>query len=286
MHWIPTTSSTPDVVDRFVKELNDMRVKWAVILNEGTDAQNNDYLVQQLTANGIEPIMRVYTPGLQPVSGDLAAMVRHYKAMGVNYFQLYNEPNHEIENDGNTPDVNRYLDLWIPAAKIVAANGGLPGFGALSPGGPDSSAPGRVDDRSFLREAIRGIKARGETAVLDRAWLAAHNYMGDKPLADPDGLLRVQQYDKIVNEELGRSLPIISTEGGSFVGGSVNEAVQMSLVTSAMRYMQNSREPYNFAYTYWVLANSLGGSKDPSWEWQALFQPDHTSPIVEVLKSL
>ncbi|MEK7278002.1 MAG: hypothetical protein AAB427_11690, partial [Chloroflexota bacterium] len=135
MHWIPTTSSTPDVVDRFVKELSDMRVKWAVILNEGTDATRNDYLVQQLTANGIEPIMRVLTPGLQPLSGDLGAMVRHYKAMGVNYFQLYNEPNHEIENDGQSPDVNRYLDLWIPAAKIVAANGGLPGFGSLSPGG-------------------------------------------------------------------------------------------------------------------------------------------------------
>lgn len=286
MHWIPTTSSTPDVVDRFVKELSDMRVKWAVILNEGTDATRNDYLVQQLTANGIEPIMRVLTPGLQPLSGDLGAMVRHYKAMGVNYFQLYNEPNHEIENDGNTPDVNRYLNLWIPAAKIVAANGGLPGFGALSPGGPAADSPKRMDDLGFLQTALKDIKARGETGVLNRAWLSAHNYMGDKPLANPDGLLRVQRYDQIINDELGRSLPIIGTEGGSFVGGSVNEAVQMSLVTSAMRYMQNSREPYNFAYSYWVLANSLGGGKDPSWEWQALFQSNHTSPIVEVLKSL
>ncbi len=286
MHWIPTTSSTPDVVDRFVKELSDMRVKWAVILNEGTDATRNDTLVQQLTANGIEPIMRVLTPGLQPLSGDLGAMVRHYKTMGVNYFQLYNEPNHEIENDGQTPDVNRYLDLWIPAAKIVAANGGLPGFGALSPGGPAADSPKRVDDLEFLQTALKDIKARGETGVLDRAWLSAHNYMGDKPLANPDGLLRVQRYDQIINDELGRSMPVIGTEGGSFVGGSVNEAVQMSLVTSAMRYMQNSREPYNFAYTYWVLANSLGGGKDPSWEWQALFQSNHTSPIVEVLKSL
>ena len=286
MHWIPTTSSTPDVVDRFVKELSDMHVKWAVILNEGTDATRNDYLVQQLTANGIEPIIRVLTPGLQPLSGDLGAMVRHYKAMGVNYFQLYNEPNHEIENDGQTPDVNRYLDLWIPAAKIVAANGGLPGFGALSPGGPTADSPKRMDDLEFLQTALKNIRARGETGVLDRAWLSAHNYMGDKPLANPDGLLRVQRYDQIINDELGRSMPIIGTEGGSFVGGSVNEAVQMSLVTSAMRYMQSSREPYNFAYSYWVLANSLGGGKDPSWEWQALFQSNHTSPIVDALKSL
>lgn len=285
MHWIPTTSSTSDVVDQFVRELADMRVKWVVILNDGADAAKNDYLVQQLVSNGIEPVMRVYTSSVRPIDGDLAGMVRHYKAMGVDYFQLLNEPNHEIENDGQVPDVNRYLNAWIPAAKIVAENGGLPGFGALSPGGPDASSPQRVDDLEFLRAALRGIKERGETAALDRAWLSAHNYMGDKPLADPDGLLRVQRYDQIINEELGRSMPIIGTEGGSFVGGSMSEAAQTSLVTSAMRYMQNSREPYNFAYTYWVLANSLGGGKDPAWEWQALFQPDHTSPIVDALKS-
>jgi hypothetical protein len=263
-----------------------MKVKWAVILNDGTDMSKNDYLVNKLVANGIEPVMRVFTSGLQPVSGDLGAMVQHYKTLGVDYFQLYNEPNHPIENDGGTPDVNKYLDLWIPAAKTVIENGGLPGFGALSPGGSEPGSEGRADDRDFLRSALQGIKARGETAVLDRAWLSAHNYMGDRPIANPDGLLRVEQYDQIINEELGRSMPIVGTEGGSYTVGSVPEAVQTSLVTSAMRYMQTSPDPYNFAYSYWVIANSLGGGHDQSFEWQALFQPGHTSPIVDALKSL
>ncbi|MBM4423069.1 MAG: hypothetical protein FJ030_06700 [Chloroflexi bacterium] len=286
IHWIPTKSSTPEVVDQFAQELADMKVKWTVILNDGADIGRNDYLVQKLAANGIEPIMRVYTSGLDPIGGDLGAMVRHYRAMGVSYFQLYNEPNHEIENNGHAPDVNRYLDAWIPAAKVVAENGGLPGFGALSPGGPAPDSPLRADDRQFLREALRGIKARGETPVLDNAWLAAHNYMGDKPLADADGLLRVDQYDSIIREELGRQMPIIGTEGGSFVGETMSEAAQTSLVASAMKYMQDSRAPHNFAYTYWVLANSLGGSSDSAWEWQALFQPNHTSPIVDALKGM
>jgi hypothetical protein len=286
MHWIPTTSSTPQVVDQFVNEMVQMKVKWAVILNDGTDMTKNDYLVNKLVANGIEPVMRVFTPGLQPVSGDLGAMVQHYKAIGVNYFQLYNEPNHPIETNGQPPDVQKYLDLWIPAAKTVIENGGLPGLGALSPGGSEPGSEGRADDREFLRTALQGIKARGETALLDRTWLSAHNYMGDRPISNPDGLLRVEQYDKIINEELGRSIPIIGTEGGSYTIGSVPEPVQTSLVTSAMRYMQNAPQPYNFAYTYWVIANGLGGGNDPSFEWQALFQPGHTSPIVDALKSL
>lgn len=285
MHWVPTVSSTTDVVDRFVDQMSQMKVKWAVILNDGSDMTQNDYLVNKLEANGIEPVMRVFTPGMQPVSGDLGAMVRHYTAMGVHYFQLYNEPNHPVETGGAAPDVNKYLDLWLPAAKVVADNGGLPGLGALSPGGDTPDSPGRMDDRAFLRQALQGIKDRGAVNVLDKAWLAAHNYMGDRPLSDPDGLQRVSQYDQIVNETLGRSMPIIGTEGGSFASSPAGEAAQTTQVTDAMRYMRDERAPYNFAYTYWVIANSLGGGHDQSFEWQALFQPGHTSPLVDALKN-
>ncbi len=276
MHWIPTVRSSPDVVDRFVRELVDMNIKWVVFLNEGANIGDNDYLVRQLVAHGIEPVMRVYTNGLEPISGDLGAMVRHYTGLGVHYFQLYNEPNVAAENGGAAPDVNRYLDLWLPAARVVVANGGLPGFGALSPGG-------EVDDRTFLRDALLGIRARGETAVLDRAWLSSHNYAGERPLSDPDGFLRFRQYDAIIRSILGRPMPIIGTEGGSYTVGPLDEAGQIEQVLGAYRYMLQ-REPYNFAYTYWVIANRAGGGHDPAWEWQALFRPDWTSPLVEALK--
>lgn len=276
MHWIPTVRSSPAVVDRFVRELVDMNIKWVVFLNDGANIGDNDYLVRQLVAHGIEPVMRVYTNGLEPISGDLGAMVRHYTGLGVHYFQLYNEPNVAAENGGAAPDVNRYLDLWLPAAKIVVANGGLPGFGALSPGGD-------VDDRAFLRDALLTIRARGETAVLDRAWLSSHNYAGERPLSDPDGFLRFRQYDAIIRSILGRSMPIIGTEGGSYTIGPVDQAKQTEQVLGAYRYMLQ-REPYNFAYTYWIIANRAGGGHDPAWEWQALFRQDWTSPLVEALK--
>jgi hypothetical protein len=279
MHWIPTVSSSPEVVDRYVAGLKDMHMKWVTILNDGTSTGANDYLVQQLKANGMEPVMRVYTSAVEPVNtDDLGAMVRHYKAEGVSYFQLYNEPNCKVENNGQMPDVNRYLDAWIPAAKAVTDNGGLPGFGALSPGG-------EFKDTDFLSQALDGLKARGETGLLDHAWLTIHNYQGDRAVNDTEGFARFKVYSDIVRQKLGRDLPEIGTEGGSFVANPAGEPQRIERVVDAYRYMEQ-REPYNFAYSYWNVANQAGGGHDPAWESQALFRADGQSPLVDALKTL
>jgi len=268
IHWIPTLSSPPEVVDRFLPELKAMHMRWVVLLNNGTQIGANDYLVQRLVEAGIMPIMRIYTPGGAPIQGDLDALVRHYRALGVHYFQLYNEPNLRVENEGQPPDVGRYLDRWVPAARTVVAAGGLPGFGALSP-------MGDVEDLAFLREALSQLKTRGELDVLNRAWLSVHNYGRD--------YLRVREYDRIVRELLGRSLPMIGTEGGIYPGGNVTEEEQQQVVSDAYRHMAQ-REPYYFAYSYWVLANEAGGGHDTNWSHQALFRPDGVSPLVDMLR--
>lgn len=278
MHWIPTVAQTPEVVDRYVAALKDMRIKWVTFLNDGTNVGANDYLVQQLKANGIEPILRVYTDGLRPINGDLGAMVRHYKGLGVAYFQLYNEPNHSVENGGAPPDVDRYLDLWVPAAKTVAENGGLPGFGALSPGG-------EFKDTEFLAQALDKLKERGELKALDRAWLSIHNYQGDRPVDDTEGFARFKVYAQVLQDKLGRLLPMLGTEGGTFTSGPSDETRRIQLVTDAYRYMAQ-REPYNFVYSYWVIANADGGGHDPAWEWQALFHRGGHSPLVDALRNL
>jgi len=288
MHWIPTTFSSPDVVDRFVREAKEMHIKWMVFLNDGTKIGDNDYLVKKLVENGIMPVMRVYTDGGKPIEGDLGALVRHYKALGVDYYQLYNEPNLNVENPEGTPNVDRYLDKWVKAARVVTEAGGLPGFGALSPGG-------NFDDLEFLKQALDRLKERGETDVLDHAWLAVHNYTLNHPLdynKDSNGFLKFKWYDQVVQEKLGRSLPIISTEGGTYVGSAedhtmppISEDQQVKMVVDAYRYMKN-REPYNFAYTYWIIANEEGGGADRSFSHQALFKPNQVSPLVQALKNL
>ncbi|HHX65617.1 MAG TPA: hypothetical protein GX702_12085 [Chloroflexi bacterium] len=280
MHWVPTVSSAPEVVDRFVDELKAMGIKWVTFLNEGTQVGANDYLVKKLVDAGMMPVLRVYTPGLSPIEGDLQAMVRYYRNLGVSYFQLYNEPNLMVETGGEFPDVDRYLDVWIPAAKEVVVAGGLPGFGALSPNG-------EFDDREFLRLALEKLKERGEEWLLNRGWLSSHNYAGALPVDHPDGFLRFRQYAEILKQQLGRLIPVIGTEAGTYVTPGVDEAMQKELVTGAYRYMAQSREPYNFAYTYWIVANKMAGGHDAEWEWQALFRHDgYVSPLVGALKNM
>lgn len=265
-----------------------MKVRWMVILNDDASVGNNDYLVSQLVSNGIMPIMRIYTPQGQPISGDIGALVKHYRPLGVYYYQLYNEPNLNVENPDGVPDVDKYLDKWLPAAKAVSQAGGLPGIGSLAPGG-------NFDDMEFLKQTFDKIKQRGEIARLDNAWLSMHNYTLNHPLnyiKDSNGFMKFKWYDSVVKDKLGREMPIIGTEGGTYVEGSddktfpaIDQARQVQMVTDAYKYMKN-REPYNFAYSYWIIANEEGGGSDPGFSHQALFKKSGKSPIVEALKKL
>jgi hypothetical protein len=202
-------------------------------------------------------------------------MVAHYKGLGVRYFQLFNEPNLMVETGGRPPNPNSYLDLWIPAAEQVIEGGGLPGFGALSP-------QGEMDDRHFLRESLQALKARGKDHLLNRSWLAMHNYTGPRPMNDPDGFMRFKQYHNIIQDVVGRALPIIGTEGGTHISEHVPEEQQVNMVTNAYQYMENQREPYNFAYTYWIIANG----HDSAWDEHALFRPDGPTKLAQALKNV
>ena len=288
MHWVPITHTTAANVDRYVDEAEKMGVKWMVILNDDAKIGESDYLVNKLVDRGIMPIMRLYTHQGEPIKGDVEAMVRHYKSLGVEYYQLYNEPNLCVENPDGVPNVERYTDLWLRDAKRVVTAGGLPGFGALAPGG-------NFDDIEFLKQSFDRVKAKGETATLDRAWLSLHNYTLNHPLdytKDSNGFLKYKFYDQIVREKLGRQMPIIGTEGGTFVGANedttmapITEQKQVEMVVGAYDIVKEGRDPYMFAYSYWVIANEAGGGHDLGFSRHALFRPDGSAgPVVEALR--
>lgn len=269
IHWIPTVKQEPGVVDRFVAELRQMHIKWVTFLNDGTQIGDNDYLVEQLVANDIMPVMRVYRSTITVHDGDLAALVRHYRAKGVYYFQLYNEPNVNIENMQGFANPIHYAKVWAEAARIVVENGGLPGLGALSPGGA-------YDHYSFLDRTLRTLEYNGDDDLLNRAWLSVHNYHGTRRFDDPGGFLMFRKYDEIVRAHLLRSMPMIGTEGGSY---SEDPEVVKFHLAQQYGYMAEA-EPYFFAFSYWVLANQEGGSFDSNWEWQTLFRSGYVHPVV------
>jgi hypothetical protein len=269
MHWIPTVKQEPAVVDRFVAELQRMHIKWVTFLNDGTQIGDNDYLVDQLVAHGMMPVMRIYRSTISVHDGDLAAVVRHYRARGVYYFQLYNEPNANVENMQGFANPLHYARTWAEAARVVVENGGLPGIGALSPGGD-------YDHYVFLDRTLRALKYNGDGDLLNHAWLSVHNYHGTRPFDDPDGFLMFRKYDEIVRAHLLRSLPMIGTEGGSY---SDNPDEVTFHLANQYGYMADA-EPYFFAFTYWLLANQEGGSWDTTWEWQTLFRRGYVHPVV------
>lgn len=269
MHWIPTVSQERGVVEQFVGEMVRMHIKWVVILNDGTNIGSNDYLVDQLRANGIMPVMRLYRDGVLPYDGNLGDLVRHYRARGVYYFQLYNEPNVNVENQQSFANPDQYARAWADAARIVIANGGLPGIGALSPGGS-------YNHLDFLDRTLIALENNGDAHLLNHAWFSAHNYHGTRPYNDPGGFLLFREYDKIIKAHLGRSLPIIGTEGGSY---APDPHTELQFIRYQYEYMRN-REPYFFAFSYWLIANRAGGGWDDKWEWQTLIRPGWKHPAV------
>jgi hypothetical protein len=269
IHWIPTVKQEPGIVDHFINQVNGMHIKWVVFLNDGSNIGDNDYLVDRLVASGIMPVMRIYRDNIRPYDGDLSKMVAHYRDRGVYYFQLYNEPNANEENSQGFANPNQYAVAWASAARDVINNGGLPGIGALSPGGA-------YDHYTFLTRTIQALKWNGDLGLLNRSWLSVHNYHGTRSLDDEDGFLLFRKYEEIVQKQLDRSMPMIGTEGGSY---HPNPQVEKDLLVAQYSYMRGA-EPYFFAFSHWLLANEVGGSFDDTWEWQTLFRDGFIHPLV------
>jgi|GEM_PF-1333930 len=285
--WVPTLHSDPAVVDHFVNEAKKLGASWIVFLNDGTQIGANDYLVQQLVANHIEPVMRIYTDHGSAISGDLTAMVQHYTGLGVHYFLPYNEPNLPNENPNGVVSVDSYVNRWVSAARDIVAGGGLPGLGALAPAAP-------TDDLQFLRDTLQAIRDKGQTGLLDNAWIALHNYSFNRPtnyMDTSNGFLKFRWYDKVVQDVLGRDLPILGTEGGPRIGDkqdprfpAVDQSTRDQLVADEVQYLGH-REPYFFVQTLWLLMNQAGGGHDPAWNKDALFQSDGSpTPLVAELE--
>jgi hypothetical protein len=268
VHWIPTTGQSRDIVDEFVGKAQAMGMRWVTFLNRPDDLTGNEYLVQQLKAAGIMPVMRIYSEGGEPIDADLTRLARHYTRLGVSYFQIYNEPNLRAETGGQDPDAGLYVSRWLDAARQIVRGGGLPGIGGLSP-------QGEADDDGFLRQALEELKDTGAGEVLDRLWVSVHNYGRDH--------LCVLQYDDVVRSVLGRSLPLVGTEAGIYPDEQVTPTEQLRVVREAYDHMQE-REPYYFAYSLWVIANEAGGGRDPRWESQALYRTDGATPLAEMLE--
>lgn len=270
LHWFPTTRQTRAVVDRFVPELNDLRIRWLVVLQglNDWDITANDYLIDRLNQAGITPVVRIEGQVGQMDWRRVGWVVARYRERGVRYFQIFNEPNLREEwSDPGPQTPERFAEFWMQGAQVVAANGGLPGLAPMSPRGDDS-------DLTFLRAALTELKARTRYDLVNLMWISIHNYGG----LDANGFYRYRRYNAIVRELFGASLPMIATEAGM-----QNADATAPMIGDAYRFVARARESYLLAYAPWLIGNFVGGGHDPKWEPYAWFIGSPGSPVARTV---
>lgn len=192
IHWSagpPAAVPLEEVRQRWLPELLAMNIKWVKCLHDGAEG-----LAEELLANDIMPIVRLYRPQPNPgrLDDELKERVKRLRSVGVVYFEINNEPNLKEEWQSGAwdaagvtiPDV--VVEHWIADAEFILEQGGLPAFPALSPGG-------HWDDVDFLTRALAAVAARdradlfcpGNASEEAGAWLAVHNYFLNHPVDYP-----------------------------------------------------------------------------------------------------
>ncbi len=321
VHWIPytwgqVTSEQRRVADELCAQLRAMNIRWVLILNGMDEAwPANEYLVRRLVGDDpahpeIMPILRLGDrfeaqtleklargEPVGMVRDRLREVIRFYRALGVSYFQLYNEPNHPDEwQDRVVPAEAAQIAaiVWLEAAREVLAAGGLPGLPPLTPGG---RWPGG-DDLDMLAQLLDEIDVRLTVSerdqLYDRMWVGIHNYTLNRPIyslpPDSHAFKKYVWYQGIVRAKIGHELPLLTGEGGLRAGpppygDGASEGQVAERAREICRHMAFAPE-YYFCHCFWLLGSAIGGGNE-EWESAAWFRRDGSrQPVVDALQAL
>lgn len=321
VHWIPytwgqVTSEHRRVADELCDQLRAMNIRWVLVLVGMDEAwPANEYLVRRLVGDDpahpqIMPILRLGDrldaqaldklargEPVGMVCSRLREVLRFYRALGVSYFQLYNEPNHPDEwSDRIVPAEAAQIvaALWVEAAREVLAAGGLPGLPPLAPGG---HWPGG-DDLDMLAQLLDEIDVRLTASererLYDRMWVGIHNYTLNRPVyslpPDSHAFKKYIWYQGIVRAKIGHELPLLTGEGGLRAGpppygDNASEAMVAERSREICRHMAFAPE-YYFCHCFWLLGSAIGGG-NAEWEAAAWFRRDGSrQPVVDALQAL
>ncbi len=128
-----------------------------------------------------------------------------------------------------------------------------------------------------------------------------HANPGATAFDDPSCWRAYERYDKLIRDQIGRSLPILATENGYVVGErpdprypATTPQLHAAQTLEACRVMMGTSSrfdhapDYYFCTAFWLLGNYTLGSWSSDWESQAWYStrwPDNRLPIVEALKA-
>jgi len=203
-------------------------------------------VVKAARAAGIEPVVRLYVdrpaphyprPGQE--SADFRRLVAAYVKAGARYIEAGNEPNLELEwaaGEWEKPDrVERLCRQWLHVRRLIAAEGGIPVFYAMSVGGSDGRSAGQwwtdcfetfrkwgAIDEAFAGTAF-GVHLGPLNHPLDYPFDPQRNLPHATPAERIESLMKdnscylgVELLIHLMDRYLPARIPILSTEGGAF----------------------------------------------------------------------
>ncbi len=260
----------------------------------------------------IEPVLHFHLPlGHNPDLESLNLLLSSYANWGVRFIAFYDRPNvrHAWPTASWTQSdlVERFLDLYLPAAGLIKKMGMVPVFPPLEPGGD-------YWDTAFLRVALEGILRRGQADLAESLVFGAYAWANESPLGwgagGPERWPQARPYKTPPNQEdqrgfyifdwylaiaeaiLGQPRPVILLAAGP---GSQNESLETHTRTTlaiARLMMDNpstkdlTQPPVSshvLACNFWLLS-ATAATKDAELAW---FQPDGRAlPIVPALTRL
>jgi hypothetical protein len=179
-HYYPDTQHYRESdLQIWLPELRSLGVTWLTLKAPLDRAIPETFLTGLLSA-GIEPVLHFSLPlsNALPI-GDLSFLFEAYARWGIHYVVLFDRPNCRdawpaeawIQSDL----VERFLDLFIPAAQAALRSNLIPVFPPLEPGGD-------YWDTAFLRAALHGLRRRTQDRKLNQLVLSAYARSGERPL--------------------------------------------------------------------------------------------------------
>ncbi len=311
-HYFPDTVHYSEYdLQSWLPELQKLAASWITLLAP-TERAIPEYFINALIDAEIEPILHF----VMPINGrandeSLGLLLRSYARWGVRYVVLGDRPNNRLSWTTNSwaqaKLVERFLDIFLPQAKIALNEGLLPVFPPLEPGGD-------FWDTAFLRTALCSIKRRGYETLLEHLVLGAYAFTenrqvnwgsggparwpGARPYETPPGVqdqigFRIfDWYETISMEEIGSSLPILLLRAGSRPGDhqdltlpQVDEVLHADRNLEIARLIANdsnvdaSNDPIPdevLACNFWLLS----AAKSSEFVSHAWFQPNGEKLLV------
>ncbi len=264
-YYTDTRHYGKDDLEFWIPELKAMGVSWLILLSDCAHLIPQ-FFIQELQLNDIEPVIGLHPPTIKPFNQDtLKSVIEGYAQAGVHYLYAYYEPNMMGQwswDDWSRPElVKRFMEMLIPCLVRMQEARLCPSLPPLRPGG-------NYQDSAFLREMLKAIHSQRELLFETLAVCV------QTPPWERQGFKPFERYDRIINGEVGRSLPLLVTDNRFL---EQDEVSAEAVVSSAARF-QEGLPRYLLNTSFGLLASQEGSP-------EAWYKPDGgKAPAVQALK--